>query len=447
MEKHYDLIAIGGGSAGLAVTRRAAELGARAALIEPGRLGGTCVNLGCIPKKVMWYAAGLRRVAGDAHDYGVEVEIGALDWPRLKAQRDAYVARLNERYAETLAREGVDHIAATARFERAGVLRAGDTVLRAPHIVIATGGRPRPPSIPGGEHGIDSDGFFALERRPERIAIIGSGYIAVELAGILNGLGAEVTLLARGGTLLRGFDEMLGVRLAEEMRRAGIEVLLRTEPSAVQRGRSLQLRTSDGLELEGFDCLLWATGRMPNTEQLALSRAGVALTDRGHVAVDDLQRTNVPGTYAIGDVTGRLELTPVAIAAGRRLSERLFAGSPDRKLDYETVPTVVFSSPPLGTVGMTETAARARYGRDIKVYESCFTPLYHQLTQRKPQVSVKVITTGAEERVVGVHLIGIGADEILQGFAVALRIGVTKQQLDDTVAIHPTVAEELVTLR
>ena len=447
MEKHYDLIAIGGGSAGLAVTRRAAELGARAALIEPGRLGGTCVNLGCIPKKVMWYAAGLQRVARDAADYGLAIEVGTLDWARLKTQRDAYVARLNERYAESLAREGVELIAATARFEGVDVLRAGDAILRAPHIVIATGGRPRSPSIPGCEHGIDSDGFFALESRPDKVAIIGGGYIAVELAGILQGLGAQITVLARGKTLLRGFDDLLGTRLAEEMQRAGIEVLLQTEPSAVQRGRSLRLRTSDGRELDGFDCVLWATGRVPNTEQLGISRAGVALTDRGHVAVDDLQRTNVPGIYAIGDVTGHLELTPVAIAAGRRLAERLLSGPPDRKLDYETVPTVVFSSPPIGTVGMTEAAARAQYGHDIKVYENRFTPLYHQLTERKPQVSVKLVTVGAEERVVGVHLIGLGADEILQGFAVALRIGVTKQQLDDTVAIHPTVAEELVTLR
>jgi glutathione reductase (NADPH) len=447
MEKHYDLIAIGGGSAGLAVTRRAAELGARAVLVEPGRLGGTCVNLGCIPKKVMWYAASIGRIARDAHDYGLEVEVGKLDWPRLRGHRDAYVARLNERYAESLAREGVEHIAATARFEGVDVLRAGDSILRAPHIVIATGGRPRGPSIPGGEHGIDSDGFFALERRPDKVAIVGGGYIAVELAGILHGLGAQVTVLARGSALLRGFDEMLGARLAEEMQRAGIEILLRTELSAVQRGRSLRLSTNDGRELEGFDCLLWATGRVPNTEQLALTRAGVTLTDRGHVAVDDLQRTNVAGIYAIGDVTGHLELTPVAIAAGRRLAERLLCGPPDRKIDYESVPTVIFSSPPIGTVGLSEADARARYGRDIKVYENRFTPLYHQLTQRKPQVSVKLVTAGAEERVVGVHLVGLGADEILQGFAVALRIGVTKQQLDDTIAIHPTVAEELVTLR
>jgi glutathione reductase (NADPH) len=447
MEKHYDLIAIGGGSGGLSVAQRAARLGARAAIVEPGRLGGTCVNLGCVPKKVMWCAASLARSIGDAADYGFDVELRGLDWARLKSQRDAYVARLNDAYAQNLARRGVDHIAAPARFEKPDQLRAGDLILRAPHVVIATGGRPWAPAIPGAEHGIDSDGFFALDRCPQRVAVVGGGYIAVELAGILHALGAQVCMIVRGDALLRGFDDMLGARLAEEMSGEGIEILLRTELGAVQRGRALRLTTTDGRELEGYDCLLWATGRAANTGTLAVTRAGVALTASGRVAVDDLQRTNVRGIYAIGDVTDGPALTPVAIAAGRRLAERLFAGPPDRRLDYEHVPTVIFSNPPVGTVGLTEAQARARHGDDVKVYQRRFTPLYHQLTRRKPQVNIKLVTAGAEERVVGVHLVGLNADEILQGFTVAVRMGATKAQLDDTVAIHPTVAEELVTMR
>jgi glutathione reductase (NADPH) len=254
-------------------------------------------------------------------------------------------------------------------------------------------------------------------------------------------------MIVRGDTLLRGFDDMLGARLAEEMSAEGIEILLRTELGAVQRGRTLRLTTTGGRELAGYDCLLWATGRAANTETLAVARAGVALTATGHVAVDELQRTNVRGIYAIGDVTDGPALTPVAIAAGRRLAERLLAGPPDRKLDYEHVPTVIFSNPPVGTVGLTEAEARARYGSDVKIYQRRFTPLYHHLTRRKPQVNIKLVTAGAEERVVGVHLVGLNADEILQGFTVAVRMGATKAQLDDTVAIHPTVAEELVTMR
>jgi len=447
MEKHFDLIAIGGGSGGLAVAQRAARLGARAALIEPGRLGGTCVNLGCVPKKVMWCAASLARSIADASDYGFDVELRGLDWSHLKSQRDAYVARLNAMYAENLVRRGIEHITLPARFESPDVLRAGETILRAPHIVIATGGRPYLPAIPGAEHGIDSDGFFALDRCPQRVAVVGGGYIAVELAGILHALGAQVTMIVRGATLLRGFDDMLGAHLAEEMRGEGIEILPSTELGAVRRDRTLTLSTTDGRQLEGRDCLLWATGRAANTETLAVARAGVALTATGHVAVDELQRTTVRGIYAVGDVTAAPALTPVAIAAGRRLAERLFAGPPDRRLEYEHVPTVIFSNPPVGTVGLTEAQARERYGDDVKLYQRRFTPLFHQLTRRKPQVSLKLVTAGADERVVGVHLVGLNADEILQGFTVAVRMGVTKAQLDDTVAIHPTVAEELVTAR
>ena len=447
MAPEYDLIAIGGGSGGLALAQRAVRLGARVALIEPEPLGGTCVNRGCIPKKVMWCAASLGRALEDAADYGFDVERRGLDWRRLKARRETYVSRLNEKYATSLAERGVEHIAEPACFESPESLRVGGRSLRARHIVLATGGRPHVPDVPGAEHGITSDGFFELEHRPDRVAIVGAGYIAVELAGILRALGAQVSMLVRGECLLRDFDGLLGEQLAEEMRREGITIAFHTEIAAVQRRETLSLTTCDGRTLDGFDCLLWATGREANTEALCVGHAGVTLGAGGVVIVDDLQQTNVPGIYAIGDVTGRAALTPVAVAAGRRLAERLFSGPADRRLDYENIPTVIFSNPPVGTVGLSESAARARYGESVRAYESRFVPLYHQLTQRKPHVRMKLVTVGAEERVVGCHVVGLGADELLQGFAVAVRMGATKAQLDDTVAIHPTVAEELVTMR
>ena len=447
MTSNYDLIAIGGGSGGIALAQRAARLGARAALIEPGRLGGTCVNRGCIPKKVMWCAAGVARVLADAADYGFDVERHGLDWSRLKAQREAYVQRLNDRYARSLADLGVELIAEPASFESPESLRVGGRSLRAKNIVIATGGRPHVPDVPGAEHGITSDGFFELDELPKRVAVAGAGYVAVELAGILHALGAEVTVLVRGDCLLREFDGLLGDALAEEMRREGITVAFHTEIASVQQRGTLALTTCDGRTLEGFDRLLWATGREPNTEALAVAHAGVTLGAGGVVIVDELQRTNVPGIHAIGDVTGHAALTPVAVAAGRRLAERLISGPADRRLDYENIPTVVFSYPPVGTVGLSESEARLRYGESVRAYVSRFVPLYHQITRRKPHVSMKLVTVGAEERVVGCHLVGLGADEILQGFAVAVKMGATKDQLDDTVAIHPTVAEELVTMR
>lgn len=447
LEQRYDLIAIGGGSGGLAVARRAAQLGANVALVEPGRLGGTCVNRGCVPKKIMWYAANLARGVGDAPDYGIDVDLRGIDWARLKSGRDAYVARLNAGYAESLARAGVEHIIASARFEDATTLRAGGAVLRAEHVVIATGGRPVVPAIPGAQLGITSDGFFELEACPRRVAIQGGGYVAVELAGMFRALGAEVSVFVRAPALLRDFDAMIGARLAEEMREDGIELHFDTELRAVRRAaRGLALTTAAGAEHEGFDCLVWAVGRVPNVESLAVARAGIELTPGGHVAVDELQRTNVPGIYAVGDVTERPALTPVAIAAGRRLAERLFVGEPDRGVDYSTIPTVLFSHPPVATVGLGEEEARRVHGDAVRVYERRFLPMYHQLTGRKAHATMKLVCAGPDERVVGCHMVGLGVDEILQGFAVAIRMGATKRDFDDTIAIHPTLGEELVTM-
>ena len=447
MSEQFDLVVIGGGSGGLACAQRAALHGARAAIVESHRLGGTCVNVGCIPKKIMWNAASLAEGIEDARGYGFDVELQGHDWGMLKRQRDAYILKLNGIYERNLEQRRVALLRDLARFEGAHRLLIGEREVEAPHIVIATGGKPLLPDVPGAAHGITSDGFFELEARPERVAVVGTGYVAAELSGVFHALGSEVTVFARRDRLLRDFDEMLGNALVEEMRASGIEVITAAVPAALERGNSLRLRTVDGREHEGFDCVLWAIGRGPNVGGLEVARAGVALDASGAVTTDLYQNTNVPGIYAIGDVTGREALTPVAIAAGRRLADRLFGGQPERHLDYQWIPTVIFSHPPIGTVGLSEAQARSRFGDRVEVFTTSFVPLYHALTERKPRVRMKLVVTGSEQRVVGCHVIGLGADELLQGFAVAVRMGATKKDFDDTVAIHPTVAEELVTLK
>jgi glutathione reductase (NADPH) len=448
MPIHYDYIAIGGGSGGLATAQRAAEYGARVAVIQPERLGGTCVNVGCVPKKITWSAAMLAHAAEDAAGYGFELTVRGHDWGKLKAARDAYVHRLNGIYADNLAAKKVDWLDGTARFLDARTLAVGGEVLTAPHITIATGGRPQLPPIPGAELGITSDGFFELPARPRHVAVVGSGYVAVELAGAFSGLGAKVTSFIRHDRLLRNFDLMLSAALMREMRAEGITLVSSANPAALRRaGDGLELELYDGRRFDGFDCVLWAIGRRPSSASLELARAGVALYDDGVVITDRFQGTNVPGIYAVGDVTGREALTPVAIAAGRRLADRLFGGQPERHLDYLLIPTVIFSHPPIGTVGLTEAAARELHGDAVKVYSTGFVPMYHALTEHKRRAEMKLVCAGAEERIIGLHVIGPGADEMLQGFAVAVKMGARKRDFDDTVAIHPTVAEELVTLR
>jgi len=447
MSEQLDLIVIGGGSGGIACARRAALHGARAAVIESHRLGGTCVNVGCIPKKIMWNAASLAEGIEDARGYGFDVELRGHDWGALKRQRDAYVAKLNDLYARNLEKSNVTLLRGRARFDGAGHVLVEEREVKAPHIVIATGGKPLIPDLPGASLGISSDGFFELAERPQRVAVIGTGYVAAELSGVLHALGSEVTVFARKDRLLREFDEMLGQALTEEMRVSGIEVVTGAIPAALEQGQGLTLRTNDGRRFEGFDCVLWAIGRTANLEGLDVARAGVALDPSSAVITDLYQNTNVRGLYAIGDVTGREALTPVAIAAGRRLADRLFGGQPERHLDYQWIPTVIFSHPPIGTVGLSEAQARSRFGGQVEVFKTAFVPLYHALTGRKPRVRMKLVTNGSERRIVGCHVIGLGADELLQGFAVAVRMGATKQDFDDTVAIHPTVAEELVTMK
>ncbi len=447
--KHYDLIAIGGGSGGLSVAERAARYGARCAVVESKRLGGTCVNVGCVPKKVMWFGASIAHTLEEAPGYGFDVQVNGFDWATLKRGRDAYVHGINDWYHTYLADSDIDEIQGAARFVDARTLEVGGERYSADHIVIGVGGYPTVPELPGAELGITSDGFFELTELPRRVAVVGSGYIAVELAGMLNALGSDVTMLLRREHLLRPFDAMLREVLMEEMLNDGINILSSTQVKALTRrdDGTLCVDCGDGTLLEGFDQLIWAVGRSPATEDLNAGAAGVEVDAEGFIRTDAYQNTNVPGVYAVGDVTGRAALTPVAIAAGRRLGDRLFGGMTDRHLPYETISTVVFSHPPIGTVGLTEDEARATHGDAVKTYQTRFTPMYHALTERKTQTSMKLVTVGAHEKVVGCHIIGHGADEMLQGFAVAIRMGATKRDLDDTVAIHPTSAEELVTMR
>ena len=444
----FDLISIGGGSGGLACAQRAAEFGARAAVVEPHRLGGTCVNVGCVPKKVMWNAAGVALSLRDADDYGFDVKVGENDWAEIKRKRDAYVLRLNKIYERNLSAKGVAYVRGAARFVDAHTIDVNGQRLSARHVVIATGGKAMLPQIPGAELGISSDGFFELEARPQRVAVVGSGYIACELAASFQELGSQVEQFVRKDRLLTNFDVMLGKSLMREVRAQGMLVHERAMPAAVRDASGKKtLVAADGREFAGFDCVLWAIGREANVASLDLKAAGVAVDDGNYVITDTFQNTNVAGVYAVGDVTGRAALTPVAIAAGRRLSDRLFGGHPERHLDYNLIPTVIFTHPPIGTVGATEAEARAQYGDAVKVYVADFTPMYHALTARKTHTDMKLVCVGPEQRIVGCHILGLGADEMLQGFAVAIRMGATKADFDDTVAIHPTSAEELVTMR
>ncbi|MEJ2522920.1 MAG: glutathione-disulfide reductase [Gammaproteobacteria bacterium] len=445
---HFDLFVIGGGSGGLAAAQRAADHGARVALAEDGPLGGTCVNVGCVPKKVMYNAAALAHGFDDAEGYGFTVEGVRHDWQALKSRRDAYIRRLNGIYQSNLDKRRITVIKGTASFESPGEVRVGERVFRADHVIVATGGRPELPEIPGVELGTTSDGFFAMEQRPERVVLVGSGYVAVELAGVFRALGSEVSILARRDGVLRSFDPMLREALMDQMRRDGIRLATSAVPIGAGEGDDgLYIETEDARRFGGFDAIIWAIGRLPRTGELKTERAGLRLDEDGFIPTDDFQNTNVERIYAVGDVTGRVALTPVAIAAGRRLADRLFNNQPDRHLDYDCVPTVIFSHPPIGTVGLSEVEAHARYGDEVRVYRSRFTPMYYAMNERKVPAEVKLVAVGEAERVVGCHVIGDGADEMLQGFAVAIRMGATKQDLDDTVAIHPTSAEELVTLK
>ena len=444
----FDLIVIGGGSGGLAHAQRAAEYGAKAAVIEFAPLGGTCVNVGCVPKKIMWYTAHHAHMAAHAGDFGFDVTVNGHNWGALKKSRDAYIKRLNGIYANNLDRKDVAHIEGHAKFVDSKTVDVNGALYNAERIVIATGGYPIVPRIHGAEHGITSDGFFQLPERPQRVALVGSGYVAVELAGVFNALGSETSILVRKDGVLRSFDTMLREEIQSAMPAAGITIETGVVPHALEKtATGITLVAEDERRFGDYDAVVWAVGRAPNTETLALEAAGVEADGYGFVPTDEWQKTNVDHIFALGDVTGRAALTPVAIAAGRRLADRLYGGVQDRRLDYNLIPTVIFSHPPIGTIGMTEAQARAEHGDDVKIYVSRFNPMVYAFSEEKIATAMKLITVGSDEKIVGCHILGDGADEMLQGFAVAIKMGATKKQFDDTVAIHPTSAEELVTMR
>ncbi|MEM7208560.1 MAG: glutathione-disulfide reductase [Pseudomonadota bacterium] len=447
MAKHYDLIAIGAGSGGLSVANKAARHGARTAVIESGRLGGTCVNRGCVPKKIMWYGASIAHMLEDANGYGFDVSVNNFSWSKLVEQRERYISNINEWYIGYLESENVDLIRGHARFVDANTLEIGGERVTADNIIIAPGGQPVVPEVPGAELGITSDGFFELETQPKKVAVVGAGYIAVELAGMLNALGSNVTQVIRKAHFLREFDPIVYETLDKAMRESGVSLVNNTQIASLESaGDSITIHTDNGAALEGFDTVIWAIGREPLSAGLSLEAAGVDVDSRGYIPTNEWQETNVDGILAIGDVTGRAQLTPVAIAAGRRLADRLYGGMSERKLDYENIATVVFSHPPIGTVGLTEAQARAQFGEGVKVYSTEFTAMYNAFTEHAQPTAMKMVVVGEDEKIVGCHLIGPGVDEMLQGFAVAVRMGARKRDFDDTVAIHPTSAEELVTM-
>lgn len=463
-KKHlFDYVVIGGGSGGLASARRAASYGAKVALVEAGRLGGTCVNVGCVPKKIFYNAASIRDTLKEATSYGFDTSdpLPKFNWASFKLKRDAYIKRLNGIYKTNLEKDNVAIYYGLASFLDKSTVRVEKEgqdmiLLEGKKILIATGGEPIVPEIPGAELGITSDGFFELEHQPQRVAIVGAGYIAVELAGIFNSLGSEVNLFTRTPYILRSFDGMIGQLVKEEMVVQGVKMFGNSSVTGLERTKDsilFKYKLKDEAEVKQLevDCVLWAIGRSPIASSLNVEQLGVELKARGHVGVDSYQATLSENIFALGDVTGQLELTPVAIAAGRKLSDRLFGPERfrDAKLNYDFVPSVIFSHPPAGTIGFSEKLAVEHFGEEsVKVYSSRFTNLYYSMMDsHKPPTVFKLVCAGKEEKVVGLHIVGRGVDEMLQGFGVAIKMGATKQDFDNCVAIHPTSSEELVTMR
>ena len=448
--REYDIIAIGGGSGGSATMNRAAMYGAKAAVIEGNIIGGTCVNVGCVPKKVMWYGALVSETLKNyAADYGYTIGETSFDFKTLRKNREAYIERSRQAFSNNFNRNGIDYIEGYARFVDKNTVEVNGEQIRAKHIVIATGSYAFVPNVPGSELGGTSDDVFAWEELPESVSIIGAGYIAVELAGVLHGLGVKTDLFVRKGGLLRGFDQGIVEVLVEEMKKNGQPLHTHKVPQKLEKldNGDIQIHFEDGTT-HTSQKVIWAVGRKANVHQLNLEAAGVALNERGFIQVDEYQNTTTPGIYALGDVSGEKELTPVAVKAGRTLSERLFNGKTDAKMDYELIPTVVFSHPAIGSIGLSQEQAEAKYGAEnIKVYESNFAGMYSAITVHRQMTKLKLITLGEEEKVIGLHGIGEGVDEMIQGFAVALKMGATKADFDATVAIHPTASEEFVTMR
>jgi len=453
MTQHFDYIAIGGGSGGIASANRAAMRGAKVALIEAKHMGGTCVNVGCVPKKVMWHGAQVAEAINlYAPDYGFNVEVKGFDWSKLVESREAYIGRIHKGYDSGLASNGVTVIKGFAKFIDNKTVEVNGEHYTADHILIAVGGRPSIPHIEGAEHGIDSNGFFELKEQPKRVAVIGAGYIAVELAGVLHGLGTETHLFVRKHSPLRNFDPYIVETLVDVMAAEGPTLHTESVPHKLVKedDGSVTLHLDNG-KTHNVDQVIWAIGRQPTTDAINVAAAGVEVNSDGFVKVDEFQNTTAKNVYAVGDIIENgIELTPVAVKAGRTLSERLFNKElpDDLKMDYSLVPTVVFSHPPIGTIGLTEQEAISQYGEEnVKIYQSGFTAMYTAVTKHRQPCKMKLVCAGPDEKVVGLHGIGFAVDEMIQGFAVAMKMGATKADFDAVVAIHPTGSEEFVTMR
>ena len=445
MEFDFELFVIGGGSGGVRAARLSAGFGARVAIAEQARFGGTCVNVGCIPKKLFVYASHFAGDFRDARRYGWDVPEPRFNWPALLENKDREIARLNGVYERLLREAGVRIMTGSARLRGPHTVEIGGNTVSAERILVATGGHSHLPEFPGSEHAQSSDDMFALRTFPRRVLVIGGGYIGTEFAGIFHGLGAETSIAFRGPHLLRGFDDEVREFLAVQMAQQGIRLHAGANAEKITAsGTELTVKLSSGDSVT-VDLVLAATGRKPNTSGIGLQDAGVRLTPDGAIEVNDAYQSSVPSIYAIGDVTDRLNLTPVATAEGTILARNLYGGRSDR-LDYENIPTSVFSHPNLGTVGLTEEEARRKFPA-IDVYKSSFTPLRHTLTGSGEKTFLKMIVDRATGRVVGIHMVGADAGEIIQGMAVAMKAGATKAQFDATIGIHPTVAEEFVTMR
>ena len=443
----FDLFVIGGGSGGVRAARMAAQRGARVALAEVGALGGTCVNVGCIPKKLYSYAAHYAEAFEEATGYGWSAAQPVLDWGLLKANRAREITRLNGIYQGLLTGAGVQTIPGWARLVDPHTVEVNGQQHSARHILVATGGSPQVPDIPGREFVLTSDDMFDLDPFPQRLVVVGGGYIACEFSSIFQGLGAQVTLLNRGDQILRGFDEEVRNFVAGEMRKTGIDLQVKTEVQAITRtAKGLDVALKSGTVLQA-DAVLYATGRAPHVRDIGLEAAGVEQGKGGAITVNAQYQTSVPSIYALGDVTARVQLTPVALAEAMVVVDALF-GTGQRSMDYEFIPTAVFTHPSIGTVGYTEEAARERFGGDdIRVFRSEFKALKHTLSGSSERTLMKLVVEDATDRVVGLHMVGADAGEIVQGFAVALRAGATKAVFDSTIGIHPTAAEEFVTMR
>jgi glutathione reductase (NADPH) len=441
----FDLFIIGGGSGGIRAARVAAGLGARVALAEAREFGGTCVNLGCIPKKMLVYASRFRHEFQDATGYGWRDIPAQFDWPALIRNKDAAIRRLNGLYERTLTEAGVHIVRGWARLMDAHTAVVGEQSLRARHILIATGGRPSVPDFPGCEFAITSDDAFHLPALPRRVLVVGGGYIAVEFACIFHGLGVETTLVHRGNSILRGFDTEAREHLTAALRAQGMALRLNSRIGQIKQRADGLTAVLEGGETLHVDSILYATGRQPNTTGLGLERIGVELTVSGAVQVDNGFRSSVPSIHALGDVIDRMRLTPVAIAEAEVFARNLF-GTGNQRMDYHAVPTAVFSTPELAAVGLSDERARERH-KHIKVFRSRFKPTRELLTGSEERTLVKLVVDAATDRVLGAHMVGDGAAEVIQGLAIAIKTGATKAQIDATIGIHPTIAEEFLTLR